>query len=84
MEKSDGGKSLAVVYSTSELGRNALKTSIYKDLKARRLLKKDFLPYRRGCKQFEKVLGPWRDWEVGAGKAEIVDSRQKIDETGSD
>ena len=29
------------------------------------VLKKDFLPYRRVCKQFEKVLGDWHSWQVG-------------------
>jgi len=58
---------LAVVYATSEIRRDELKTSIYHDLKKRGLLKKSFLPYRRGCRQFERYLGPWRSWEAGKG-----------------
>jgi hypothetical protein len=65
---------LAVVYSTSEPQRNAMKGKIYTDLKNAGLLKKDFLPYRRGCKAFEKVLGPWREWK--AGEVKFPESRE--------
>jgi hypothetical protein len=52
---------LAVVYAASDKARDELKTSIYRDLKQKGLLKKGFLPYRRGCRQFETYLGPWRN-----------------------
>ncbi len=35
-----------------------------RELKESGLLKTNYLPYRRGCKAFEKILGPWRDWKV--------------------
>ena len=59
---------MAVVYATSEIDRDALKRKIFIDLKNKTLLKKDFLPYRRGCKAFEKVLWPWREWKLGETK----------------
>lgn len=58
------GKSLALVYTTSELERDVVRKSIFDDLKSMSLLKKNFLPYRRGCKVFEKVLGPRKQWDT--------------------
>jgi hypothetical protein len=49
------------VYAASDKARDELKTSIYRDLKQKGLLKRGFLPYRRGCRQFETYLGPWRN-----------------------
>jgi len=54
-----------VVYVTSEEWRDGLRLSRTKDLKKMGIKKKGFLPYGRGCKQFERVLGGWRCWNVG-------------------
>ncbi len=61
-----GENSLALVYTTSELERDVVRKSIFDDLKSMSLLKKNFLPYRRGCKAFEKILGPWKQWDTSA------------------
>ena len=74
------GHAMAVVYATSEIDRDALKLKIFVDLRNKKLLKKEFLPYRRGCKTFEKVLGPWREWKVEEVKIskETILSSSKI------
>jgi hypothetical protein len=59
-----GTNALAVVYAKSQLERDRLKASLVRDFKARGWLKQSYLPYRRGCKAFEQVLGPWREWRL--------------------
>lgn len=63
-----GKNQLAVVYATSEERRDELRSSMIKDLRQMGIMKKGFLPYRRGCKQFEKVLGDWHGWKAGERK----------------
>lgn len=63
-----------VVYATSEKARDELQASIFCDLREKGLLRKEFLPYRRGCKAFERYLGPWREWHVGKGKPTLLDT----------
>lgn len=59
-----GRDALAVLYTKSEPERDRLRASMLRELKESGLLKTNYLPYRRGCKAFEKVLGSWRDWKV--------------------
>ena len=45
--------------------RDELKATIYGDLKSLGIMTRNYLPYRRGCKQFEKVLGDWHGRTAG-------------------
>ncbi len=65
--------------------RDAMKGKIFTDLKKAGLLKKDFLPYRRGCKTFEKVLGPWRELKAGEAKIpKVAGTKGRLAESISD
>ncbi len=64
-----GRDALAVLYTKSEPERDRLRASMLRELKESGLLKTNYLPYRRGCKAFEKVLGPWRDWKASTEEA---------------
>ena len=79
-----GQNSLAVIYTKSELDRDRVKASIYRDLKQRGLLKSGYFPYRRGCKSFEKILGPWRDWEAPKQKPEAIETSPQLVEYEED
>jgi hypothetical protein len=64
--------------------RDRLKASLVKDLKARGWLKQSYLPYRRGCKAFEKILGPWREWEVPAQPLTVREPSVEVGEEAED
>jgi hypothetical protein len=79
-----GTNALAVVYAKSQLERDRLKASLVRDFKARGWLKQSYLPYRRGCKAFEKILGPWREWEVPAQPLTVREPSVEVGEEAED
>ncbi len=68
---------MAVLYTKSEPERDRLRASMLRELKESGLLKTNYLPYRRGCKAFEKVLGPWRDWKTPTGEQPSTEQAKK-------
>lgn len=79
-----GRDALAVLYTKSEPERDRLRASMLRELKESGLLKTNYLPYRRGCKAFEKVLGPWRDWKVSSEEATNKEPVPELSEYSED
>lgn len=57
--KTDGA---ILIYTTSIAERDARRAKILADLKARGLYKKDVVSARRGCVNFDEIIGPWTGW----------------------
>jgi hypothetical protein len=51
-----------LIYNKSIKEREARRKKIIKDLKRRNLYKKDDISYRRGCLNFDELIGTWVDW----------------------
>jgi len=51
-----------LIYTTSIAERDARRAKILADLKARGLYKKDAISARRGCVNFDEIIGPWTGW----------------------
>jgi len=57
--KRDGG---ILIYTQSISERDMRKNKILADLKARGLYKKNDISYRRGCVNFDEIIGEWKTW----------------------
>jgi hypothetical protein len=57
--KTDGA---ILIYTTSIAKRDARRARILADLKARGLYRKDAISSRRGCVNFDEIIGPWQGW----------------------
>lgn len=51
-----------LIYTTSIAERDARRAKILADLKARGLYRKDAISSRRGCVNFDEIIGPWQAW----------------------
>ncbi|MFQ5855292.1 MAG: hypothetical protein ACE5LU_06580 [Anaerolineae bacterium] len=51
-----------LIYTTSIAERDARRAKILADLKARGLYRKDAISSRRGCVNFDEIIGPWTEW----------------------
>ena len=51
-----------LIYTTSIAERDARRARILADLKARGLYRKDAISSRRGCVNFDEIIGPWQEW----------------------
>lgn len=51
-----------LIYTTSIAERDARRAKILADLKARGLYRKDAISSRRGCVNFDELIGPWTAW----------------------
>jgi hypothetical protein len=54
--------SVILIYCQSIEEREMRRKKILKDLKALGLYKKDDISYRRGCLNFDEVIGNWKGW----------------------
>jgi hypothetical protein len=57
--KRDGG---ILIYTQTIKERDERKSKILADLKALGLYKKSAISYRRGCVNFDEVIGNWKTW----------------------
>ncbi|MFQ6059298.1 MAG: hypothetical protein ACE5MB_10530 [Anaerolineae bacterium] len=57
--KKDGA---ILIYTQSIAERDERKAKILADLKARGLYRKDAISSRRGCVNFDEIIGPWTEW----------------------
>jgi len=57
--KTDGA---ILIYTTRIAERDARRAKILADLKARGLYRKDAISSRRGCVNFDEIIGPWTEW----------------------
>lgn len=51
-----------LIYNQSIEEREKRRSKILKALKALGLYKKDSISYRRGCVNFDEIIGHWKDW----------------------
>lgn len=51
-----------LIYTQSIQERDERKNKILADLKARGLYKKNDISYRRGCVNFDEMIGYWKSW----------------------
>lgn len=51
-----------LIYNQFIEERERRRRKIAKDLKALGLYKKDSISYRRGCVNFDEMIGNWKDW----------------------
>lgn len=51
-----------LIYTPSIAERDTRRTKILADLKARGLYRKDAISARRGCLNFDEIIGPWQQW----------------------
>jgi hypothetical protein len=51
-----------LIYTQSIEERERRRKNIRDDLRARGLYKKDEISYRRGCLNFDQVIGNWKGW----------------------
>jgi hypothetical protein len=51
-----------LIYTTSIAERDARRAKILSDLKARGLYQKGAISSRRGCVNFDEIIGPWQEW----------------------
>lgn len=51
-----------LIYNQSIEERDKRRKKILEDLKARGLYKKHDISYRRGCVNFDEMIGSWKDW----------------------
>ncbi len=51
-----------LIYNQSIEEREKRCRKILKDLRALGLYKKDNISYRRGCVNFDEIIGNWKDW----------------------
>jgi len=57
--KEDG---VILIYNQSIEEREMRRRKILKDLRGLGLYKKDNISYRRGCLDFDRIIGNWKDW----------------------
>jgi hypothetical protein len=51
-----------LIFTQSISEREKRRKKILSDLKARNLYKKRAISYRRGCVNFDEIIGPWKRW----------------------
>ena len=56
---SDG---VILIYCQNIEERERRRKKILEDLKTRKLYKKSDISYRRGCVNFDKIIGNWKEW----------------------
>jgi len=57
--KRDG---VILIYTTSIAERDKRRAKFLPDFEARGLYKKDAISSRRGCVNFDEIIGPWQEW----------------------
>jgi len=56
------GDGVILIYTQSIQERDEKIKKILSDLKAQRLYEKNSISYRRGCVDFDEIIGDWRTW----------------------